>query len=284
MALTKVLVTVKTYPNLSLKYTELVCTAGLREDGSWIRIHPVPYRMLDHEKQWYKKWQWIEADLVKNERDFRVESYRLADINTLKVLERIDSKKTNWELRRKYALKQGFYTNLGKLIDKAKAENISLAVFKPKRILDCICKPAEKGDWDSKKLSKIKANLMQQDLFEEMAIKRSFEIAKKIPYVFSYKFETEDGSEPCLMIEDWELGALYLNCLKRGDSVALSCEKVKAKYMQMARDNDLYLFLGTTYRHHKNGKNPFIIVGVFAPPYVPKPPKIVQGELFPESI
>ena len=39
MALTKVLITVKTYPTLSTKYDELVCTAGFREDGSWIRIY-----------------------------------------------------------------------------------------------------------------------------------------------------------------------------------------------------------------------------------------------------
>ena len=34
MALTKVLITVKTYPAISGKYEELVCTAGFREDGT----------------------------------------------------------------------------------------------------------------------------------------------------------------------------------------------------------------------------------------------------------
>jgi hypothetical protein len=32
---TNVLITVKTYPTISVKYDELVCTAGFREDGSW---------------------------------------------------------------------------------------------------------------------------------------------------------------------------------------------------------------------------------------------------------
>jgi len=31
----RILVTVKTYPTLSRKYGETVCTAGVREDGSW---------------------------------------------------------------------------------------------------------------------------------------------------------------------------------------------------------------------------------------------------------
>jgi len=46
MAKTKVLIAVKTYPTLSEKYDELVCTAGFKEDGTWIRIYPVPFRKL----------------------------------------------------------------------------------------------------------------------------------------------------------------------------------------------------------------------------------------------
>ncbi|MDD3690961.1 MAG: hypothetical protein PHO77_02630 [Bacteroidales bacterium] len=46
MSLKKVLISVKTYPTLSTKYDELVCTAGFLEDGSWIRIFPVPFRTL----------------------------------------------------------------------------------------------------------------------------------------------------------------------------------------------------------------------------------------------
>ena len=62
MALTKVLVKVKTYPTLSTKHIETVCTAGFREDGSWIRIFPVPFPMLEQYDR-FAKWQWIEADL-----------------------------------------------------------------------------------------------------------------------------------------------------------------------------------------------------------------------------
>jgi hypothetical protein len=36
----RVFITVKTYPPLSEKYDELVCTAGISEDGSWIRLYP----------------------------------------------------------------------------------------------------------------------------------------------------------------------------------------------------------------------------------------------------
>jgi len=33
----KIFITVKTYPTLSKKYDELVCTAGILDDGSWAR-------------------------------------------------------------------------------------------------------------------------------------------------------------------------------------------------------------------------------------------------------
>lgn len=62
---TKVLVTVMTYPTLSKRHMETVCTAGFREDGSWIRIYPVPHRLLNLEAPMYKKWQWIDVDLEK---------------------------------------------------------------------------------------------------------------------------------------------------------------------------------------------------------------------------
>ena len=45
----RVYITVKTYPTLSEKYDELVCTAGICEDGSWIRLYPLPFRKLENE-------------------------------------------------------------------------------------------------------------------------------------------------------------------------------------------------------------------------------------------
>jgi hypothetical protein len=53
----RVLITVKTYPTLSQSYVELVCTAGIRQDGSWVRIYPVPFRLLEAEHQ-FSKWNF----------------------------------------------------------------------------------------------------------------------------------------------------------------------------------------------------------------------------------
>ena len=125
----KVLITVKTYPTISKKYDELVCTAGVQEDGSWIRIYPMPFRKLDYENQ-YRKYQWLEAPFIKNESDIRPESYQITDINKIKLLHTI-STDDNWSERRRILLKnQQVFTNLESLISKANKNELSLAIFK----------------------------------------------------------------------------------------------------------------------------------------------------------
>ncbi len=52
----KILITVKTYPIPSAKYDELVCTAGVREDGGFVRLYPISFRDLPFSQQ-YKKYQ-----------------------------------------------------------------------------------------------------------------------------------------------------------------------------------------------------------------------------------
>ena len=79
-----------------------------------------------------------------------------------------------------------------------------------------------------------------------------------------------------MMIEDWEIGMLYLNCLKNGDEEA-AIKKVKQKYYDDFIKKDIYFFLGTTLRHHDTSKNPFIVIGVF---YPPMPPENEQLSLF----
>jgi len=265
MALTKVLVTIKTYPSLSEKYDELVCTAGFLEDGSMIRIYPVPFRKLDYERQ-YKKYQWIEIDLEKRSSDFRPESYKPVDIDkAFTISEFIDANR--WDDRRQIVLST-VYKNMTELITKAKDEKdrTSLAVLKPKEIINFIWEPVSR-EWNPTILEKIRARAAQGDLFGEKG-ENPFEVVKKLPYKFSYVFTTEDDKERTLMIEDWELGALYWKCLEsaNGDEKT-ACQKVKEKYFDyMVKKRDLYFYLGTTLKHHNVGPNPFIIIGAFYPP------------------
>jgi hypothetical protein len=112
----RILVTVKTYPTLSKKYGETVCTAGLREDGTWVRLHPVPFRRLDETEQ-YSKYDWLECDLIKNNGDPRPESYRPIDVKHLSAVGHMDTN-DNWRERRRLFLQVSkVYTQLQPLID-----------------------------------------------------------------------------------------------------------------------------------------------------------------------
>lgn len=269
MALTKVLITVKTYPTLSEKYDELVCTAGFREDGSWVRIFPVPFRKLDYENR-YEKWQWIEIDLVKNTSDFRPESFRPTNIDKeIRMLDFIDTK-GDW-IKRKRLIGDKVWYNMTDLIAAAKDPDVgtSLAIVKPKEIIDFVWKPCER-EWDKQKMDRVIANKAQGSLFDENETRLVFQVVKKLPYGFSYFFTTEDGKKRTIMIEDWELGALYWNCLKsaKGDE-EIACQKVKEKFLDyMWHERDLHFFMGTTKPFHNVAPNPFIIIGVFYPPKI----------------
>ncbi len=87
----KVLITVKTYPLPSNKYEELVCTAGVLEDGRWIRIYPIPFRSLPLNKK-FEKYEWIQLDLIRNTSDFRSESYRpKSDASHIQILNKVST-------------------------------------------------------------------------------------------------------------------------------------------------------------------------------------------------
>lgn len=268
MAKTKVLITVTAYPLPSRSYDELVCTAGVREDGSWVRIYPVPFKFLE-----FKKYQWVELDLQEpRQKDFRPESHSPVkpDLSDMVVVGELGTK-YNWEDRKKFCLKQ-VYTSMTTLIEDSKEPaNKSLATFKPTDIIDLIIEPDEK-DWKKDWLDQ----LSQLDLFTSGKGQKPREPIRKVPYKFKYHFKDETGRESKMMIEDWEIGALYWNCLRDAEgNENVAIQKVKQKYFNdLALTKDVYLFLGTTAEgHRRRWSNPFVIIGVFYPP------KVVQTRL-----
>jgi hypothetical protein len=81
----------------------------------------------------------------------------------------------------------------------------------------------------------------------------------------------EDGKESRLSIWDWEVGALYWNCLRRHKSEELALQKVREKYFDEFLKTDLHFFLGTTSQHHFQAPNPWIIIGALAIPHEIQP-------------
>ncbi len=269
----RILVTVKTYPTLSRKYGETVCTAGVREDGSWVRIYPVPFRRLEHEEQ-YRKFDWIECPLVRRKADPRPESFRPTDTGGLVPVDHMGTS-DKWRERRRLLLQNAtVYDSLDELIAGAKNNTVSLAVFKPSKVIDFIWEDDDPV-WSRQRLEEMRALHGQLALFEDNSWRETFKVIPKLPYSFSYRFKDANGRRSELQVLDWEVGALYWNCLKSAnEDEQAALEKVREKYFDTFLKTDLHFFLGTTQQFHRFAPNPWVIVGVFPIPHD------VQGRLF----
>ena len=264
----RVLILVKTYPLPNSSYGETVCTAGLLNGEKWVRIYPISWHVLK-DSQKYPKYSWIELDLVRNTPDFRQESYkpRMGFDENIKVIDKLDTRNF-WAARKQFVLSD-VVTSMQDLISEAKSDSgKSLATFKPAEIIDFVIEKDTESDWKESWLNLSK----QTNMFDLDAngIVKQKQLTKKLPYKFKYKFMSAGEDRPReLTIQDWEIGALFWNCLKRakGDEIAAT-QQVRKKYFDdFVSNKEIYLFLGTNFIfHRKNAPNPFIIVGVFYPP------------------
>lgn len=252
----RVLITVKTYPIPSVRYDELVCTAGVNESGDFIRLYPIRFRDLPFSHR-YRKYQWIEVDAEKHTgRDTRKESYRPRE-DTLKICgEPIPTQPDNWAQRARYALAKTS-TSMEELHDLQRLDRTSLGVLRPKEIIDLEISRDEE-DWKPQFVEALK----QQRLWDDRTATR--EPPRKVPWKFHYRFNCDDNrcTGHKMMIEDWEVGALYLNCIDKGATPEEAAAKVKAKFFDQmcATDQDTHLFVGTVLAHAT-----WVVIGVFWP-------------------
>ena len=247
----KVLITVKTYPLPSVKYKELVCTAGVFEDGTFIRLYPIDYRYRPYW-QWYSKYQWIELEVEKNTEDPRPESFRPVDGAKIAPLGEPLSTDNNWAERKKYVLAKGVQTMC--CLNKLKQNECSLGIVRLREVKDFKIEQAKrnwKPEWQ---------NLLdQQELFGP---KRK--PLEKIPYDFSYVFLCDEPKCPghSKKVEDWEIGKLYLKMWDKYHSEKIAVQKVKEKFLDeiCSPNKDTHFFVGTVLRFGS-----WIILGAFYP-------------------
>jgi hypothetical protein len=253
----KVLITVKTFPIPSSKYDELVCTAGVNEQGDFIRLYPINFRDLPFSQQ-YKKYQWLEVEATKHKgRDSRKESYR-PNCDSICLHGEPLTSGSNWAERARYVLAKPSQS-MEELHEKQARDKTSLGIFQPKEVMDLIITKADE-DWKPA----FKAQLMQQRLWEDR--KASKEPPRKVPFKFQYKFSCDDvrcNGKHQMMIEDWEVGALYWNCIDEGATPIEASQKVKQKFLNQicASDRVTHFYVGTVLAHPKS----WVIIGTFWP-------------------
>jgi hypothetical protein len=188
----------------------------------------------------------------------------------------IPTKSGNWSARARYALAKKA-ASMEDLYGRQAADKTSLGVFKPKKIHDLIITPAA-PDWKAG----FKAALRQARLWENRT--RSLEPPRKVPFKFQYKFDCDD--QRCnghkMMIEDWEVGALYWNLVDKGAGSEEAVQKVKHKFLSelCGPTKDTHFFVGTILAHPKS----WAVIGIFWPKVQPKVEHVETCGLFGDGL
>lgn len=258
MTLQRILIVTKTYPSISQKYRETVCTAGVLLDDldrplGWVRLYPIPYRLLENDQK-FKRWSIIQASIERNTKDSRLESYRI-DIDSIVVEREVDTS-DSWRYRKELVLHPSLQFPSTEVI---KSQGRSLGLIKPLEIKKCYYR-SDKEDWKpSQKRIQDQGNFFEEPLELE-----------KIPYRFGYEFIDADQKQHRYSILDWEIHQLYRNSrdLKLKSNPELwkksGCDGVQLKLSRFIEEKDLYFLLGNL----KNRPQTFTIIGLIYPPKV----------------
>ena len=247
-----ILIVVKTYPVPSKKSIETVCTAGITDKGEWIRLYPVRYRYLREDQQ-YKLFTTINASVKKNSKDFRPESYNI-DEDSIKVIGHLDSNKHL--IQRQRWLLPLVKKSIEEIEEAYHKNNTSLAIFKPKEIIDFIVEEDDKDWTDSQK-----ASLGQTCLFDQ-ASNEEIKSLKKVPYKFRCKFKCDDPNckGHTLKIAMWDFNWAFFAYYNRYGSETEALKKLRDKWLSYFNaDRDCYLIVGTTLPYDS-----FLIIGTFS--------------------
>ncbi len=258
----RALIVVRTYPVPAKQGAEVSCTAALTDKGEWLRLFPVPWRLLA-EDQKFRKYQWVDVEVVKAS-DTRPESYKLRPDGITIVSPKL-STRHGWRERKEIILKQRAHCLCCLVRERNANGHPTLGIFRP-RSISKLAISEENPNWTESQL----AILRQGHLF----IASPPEELEKIPYAFRYEFQCDD--DDCtghkIICTDWEMGESYRKW--RNDYGDGWEAKFRQRFeTEMIHKNDTHFIMGTVHGHPQT----WIIVGLF---YPPKEVESAQSELF----
>lgn len=269
----KILILAKTYPSPSAKHIETSCVAGINEEGIMRRLYPVPFRLMDGEKQ-SKKWQWIEVRVEKSSKDHRPESHKIYTDDI--VCGDVISTKNEWAYRWKWLDKIPAFDSFSALEEASRTQGISLALLRPEKIIDLDVTKARNSDWTEDERNKLVREQMQDDLFTEAQAINQIKQLRKIPYDFHYRHacnSAEGEIESRHKIVDWESGQLFWNC--QASHGFRWEEPFRNKLIDDLGSKNLMFLMGNQHRF----QDQWLIISLIYPPKR-TPPEAIQFDLF----
>ena len=246
----KALIVIRTYPTPAKTGVEVSCTGAITNKGEWLRLFPVPWRLLATDQRFHK-YQWVEVTVTKA-RDPRPESYKLKP-DGIRILHSL-SPVHDWKERKEIIFPLRGHC-LCCLVRQRNAQGFpTLGIFKPRKI-ECLVISAIDPNWTPAQLD----ILRQGHLF----IKNPKAELEKVPFSFRYQFRCDESkcSGHKMICVDWEMGQSWRSWKKQyGDDWE---EKFRQRYdTEMIHKNDTHFFVGTVHQH----PGTWIIVGLFYPP------------------
>ncbi len=228
----RILIWGKTYPELSSKYNETVCTGGTLENGNFIRLYPIPFRYLSDDMS-FAKYQWIRARIKKSEDDPRPESYKV-DPQSIILEEKISPDKYEWFERKTHIFHNE--TNTFNSAESLYAENRnskkSIGFVKPFKIDKIFIEKRPQADYETfyRKFKQNKEKNKQVELFGELTMQEIKElqfISNRFKVQWSCDRPDCTGHDMCIL--DWEVYELQrkigeIETLERLKSILLSNE------------------------------------------------------------
>lgn len=132
----RVLIWGKTYPELSARHQETVCTGGVRADGSPIRLYPVPLRYMEGSQQ-YKLYDWVEIPVCRNEKDNRPESFKV-QAEGIRIVDHLDTDRDQWAARAAVVMRDQSWQHEGMdaLLERQRTTRHSMGIVTPGQIDD----------------------------------------------------------------------------------------------------------------------------------------------------
>jgi hypothetical protein len=258
----KILIWAKTYPELSSKYLETVCTAGMLPSGKPLRLYPIPFRYLGGDKEQFSLYQWITADILRKHDDSRPESFRI-DCDSIEVGEIIETTKNGWGKRAKWMFRDPSwqFESVEDLKKAQKEKDTSIGVVTPREItkVEIARRSEEEAKSFEQKLIDVKktqeAKRAQIKLFEDTLPPemKNLEFMKSRVQV-SWLCPNPQCSGHKMQVLDWGLCELQR---RDGDEKALA----RMKDLCDLKKYDLKFFLGNLFMHPAS----FLIVGMWYP-------------------
>lgn len=257
----RVLIWGKTYPELSNRYTETVCTGGVLENGRPVRLYPVPLRYLGTDQQ-YRLYDWIDVPASKSSSDPRPESFKVRS-NDLRCAGHIESTpKDGWRERRKFIFKDSSwqFSSVGALKAAQRDTGQSMGIVTPGCVEEVrlVAKTAaQRTECEAKRAEVIR----QGDLF-----RKEYKALEFLPYDIRLAWRCSDSCEECaerphdMKALDWGL----LELARRD-----GWDKARDQLATLAdlRTHDFKLFMGN-FRQHLTT---FGIIGMWYPKHPEQP-------------